>query len=253
MYTLGGGISEERGWGREDETFTVKEELAAYGVRADLVRSRRPRHRDAPRAHPDARRGLPALRGHRRAVRALGAGGHAAADERRPARDPRGRRRRRARHAARDPLPGVVDPAPGGAARARVRARRRRRREARARCARGDRATPTSCCCPRRTPWSRSARSCRSPGVRDALAATAAPVVGVSPIVGGAPVRGMADACLAAIGVETSAVAVAAALRRRASAGGLLDGWLVARRHATRRRSTSSRRRASRRARCRCS
>ena len=32
MYTLGGGISVERGWGREDETFTVKDELAAYGV-----------------------------------------------------------------------------------------------------------------------------------------------------------------------------------------------------------------------------
>ena len=32
MYTLGNGISEERGWGREDETFTIKEELAAYGV-----------------------------------------------------------------------------------------------------------------------------------------------------------------------------------------------------------------------------
>src|ERR687898_2588800 len=32
MYTLGGGADEERGWGRADETFTVKEELAAYGV-----------------------------------------------------------------------------------------------------------------------------------------------------------------------------------------------------------------------------
>ena len=32
MYTLGGGIHEEQGWGRADETFTVKEELAAYGV-----------------------------------------------------------------------------------------------------------------------------------------------------------------------------------------------------------------------------
>src|SRR3954452_6451795 len=32
MYTLGGGISEERGWGREDETWVIKEELAAYGV-----------------------------------------------------------------------------------------------------------------------------------------------------------------------------------------------------------------------------
>src|SRR4051794_31084378 len=32
MYTLGGGIDEERGWGRRDETFRAKEELAAYGV-----------------------------------------------------------------------------------------------------------------------------------------------------------------------------------------------------------------------------
>src|SRR3954470_15914343 len=32
MYTLGGGIAEDRGWGRADETWTVKEELAAYGV-----------------------------------------------------------------------------------------------------------------------------------------------------------------------------------------------------------------------------
>src|SRR6195952_503574 len=32
MYTLGGGISEERGWGRQDESFVVRDELAAYGV-----------------------------------------------------------------------------------------------------------------------------------------------------------------------------------------------------------------------------
>jgi LPPG:FO 2-phospho-L-lactate transferase len=32
MYTLGGGIDVERGWGRTDETWRVKEELAAYGV-----------------------------------------------------------------------------------------------------------------------------------------------------------------------------------------------------------------------------
>lgn len=32
MYTLGGGINEDQGWGRTDESFTVKEELAAYGV-----------------------------------------------------------------------------------------------------------------------------------------------------------------------------------------------------------------------------
>ncbi|HLZ37814.1 MAG TPA: 2-phospho-L-lactate transferase CofD family protein, partial [Mycobacteriales bacterium] len=32
MYTLGGGVAEDRGWGRADETFVVRGELAAYGV-----------------------------------------------------------------------------------------------------------------------------------------------------------------------------------------------------------------------------
>ncbi len=64
------------------------------------------------------------------------------------------------------------------------------------------------------------------PGVRDALRATTAPVVAVSPVVGGAPVRGMADACLAAIGVATDAAAVARHHGRRAD-GGVLDAWLV--------------------------
>jgi LPPG:FO 2-phospho-L-lactate transferase len=58
------------------------------------------------------------------------------------------------------------------------------------------------------------------PGIADAVRAKT--VVGVSPIIGGAPVRGMADACLAAIGVQTSAVAVAAHY-----GSGLLAGWLV--------------------------
>ena len=62
------------------------------------------------------------------------------------------------------------------------------------------------------------------PGIAQALRAR--PVVGLSPIVGGAPVRGMADACLAAVGVETSAQAVGRHYGAR-SAGGLLDGWLV--------------------------
>jgi LPPG:FO 2-phospho-L-lactate transferase len=59
------------------------------------------------------------------------------------------------------------------------------------------------------------------PGVRDALRGTPAPVVGVSPIIGGAPVRGMADACLTAIGVETTAGAVAGLYED------FLGGWLV--------------------------
>jgi LPPG:FO 2-phospho-L-lactate transferase len=64
------------------------------------------------------------------------------------------------------------------------------------------------------------------PGIPEAMRDTEARVVGLSPIVGGAPVRGMADACLTAIGVETSAYAVADHYGNRAN-GGLLDGWLV--------------------------
>ena len=73
MYTLGGGIDEERGWGRQDETFHAKAELEAYGVptawfglgdrdlATHLVR------------RADDRRRLPAERRHRRAVRPLAA------------------------------------------------------------------------------------------------------------------------------------------------------------------------------------
>lgn len=64
------------------------------------------------------------------------------------------------------------------------------------------------------------------PGIRAALAETHAPVVGVSPIIGGKVVRGMADACLPAIGVDTTAGAVGRHYGARSS-GGLLDGWLV--------------------------
>lgn len=59
------------------------------------------------------------------------------------------------------------------------------------------------------------------PGVRDALRGTTAPVVGVSPLISGRPVRGHADACLEAIGVEATAGAVAGLYED------FLDGWLV--------------------------
>ncbi len=64
------------------------------------------------------------------------------------------------------------------------------------------------------------------PGIREAIAAASAPVVGVSPIIAGAVVRGMADACLTAIGVETSAAAVALHYGARRN-GGIIDAWLV--------------------------
>jgi LPPG:FO 2-phospho-L-lactate transferase len=65
------------------------------------------------------------------------------------------------------------------------------------------------------------------PGIREALSGSSAPVVGVSPIIGGAPVRGMADACLPAIGVEVSAAGVGRFYGARTD-DGILDGWLIA-------------------------
>lgn len=64
------------------------------------------------------------------------------------------------------------------------------------------------------------------PGVRDALVGTSAAVVGLSPIVGGAPVRGMAGQLLPALGVPVTAAGVALHYGAR-DRGGILDGWLV--------------------------
>ncbi len=64
------------------------------------------------------------------------------------------------------------------------------------------------------------------PGIREALRLASAPLVGVSPIIGGAPVRGMADACLRSAGIEVSAEAVGRFYGAR-GADGLLDAWLV--------------------------
>ncbi len=59
------------------------------------------------------------------------------------------------------------------------------------------------------------------PGVREALCGSAAPVVGVSPLISSTPVRGYADACLSAIGVECTTQGVAGLY------ADFLDGWLV--------------------------
>jgi LPPG:FO 2-phospho-L-lactate transferase len=65
------------------------------------------------------------------------------------------------------------------------------------------------------------------PGLRQALLSSPGRVVGVSPIVGGAVVRGMADRCLPALGIEVSAEGVGRHYGAR-SGNGLLDTWLVA-------------------------
>jgi LPPG:FO 2-phospho-L-lactate transferase len=58
-------------------------------------------------------------------------------------------------------------------------------------------------------------------GVREAVRARRAVAVGISPIVGGAPVSGMADKVMPAVGIEVSALGVAAHYRD------LLSAWVV--------------------------
>ena len=64
------------------------------------------------------------------------------------------------------------------------------------------------------------------PGIREAIRETSAQVVGVSPMISGGAVRGMADQCLETIGVPSTALDVAIHYGARKD-GGLLDGWLV--------------------------
>lgn len=64
------------------------------------------------------------------------------------------------------------------------------------------------------------------PGIAAALRSTLAPVVGVSPIVDGRVVRGMAHRLLPSVGADVSAAGVARWYGAR-QAGGLLDAWVV--------------------------
>ena len=64
------------------------------------------------------------------------------------------------------------------------------------------------------------------PGIRGALRTTTARVVGLSPVIDGKPLRGMADECLSVLGVETTAEAIGRHFGARSDTG-ILDGWLV--------------------------
>jgi LPPG:FO 2-phospho-L-lactate transferase len=66
-------------------------------------------------------------------------------------------------------------------------------------------------------------------GVRDAIVASGAPVVGISPIIGGAPVKGPADRLLRGIGAEVSARGVARLYT------GLCHGFVIDQRDAAQR------------------
>jgi LPPG:FO 2-phospho-L-lactate transferase len=227
MYTLGGGIDTERGWGRLGETWTVRDELAAYGAEPSwfglgdrdlathLVRSRMLR---AGYALSDVTAAL--CDRWRPGVRLLPATDdrvetHVVVDD--PDTGPQARKaihfqewwvRLHAEPAAHEIVSVGADEASV------LPAARDAIRDADAVLL-----APSN-------PVVSIGTILAVPGVRDALRETKAKVVGLSPIVGGKPVRGMADACLTAIGVETTAEAVGRHLGARAD-GGVLDGWLV--------------------------
>ncbi|KJK55787.1 2-phospho-L-lactate transferase [Saccharothrix sp. ST-888] len=235
MYTLGGGIHEEQGWGRTDETWSIKAEMKEYGVGPEwfglgdrdfathLVRSQMltagytlsqvtealcvrwqpgvrllPMSDDRVETHVKItdEAGTRAVHFQEYWVRL-----HAAVDA--EAIVPVGADTAK-------PAPGVLDAI----------------------------AAADVILFPPSNPVVSIGTILAVPGIREAVAAAAAPVVGLSPIIGGAPVRGMADKVLAAVGVETTAEAVARHYGPRGAVGsasdpdggrpaGLLDGWLV--------------------------
>jgi len=232
MYTLGGGISEERGWGREGETFSVKDELAAYGVEptwfglgdrdiaTHLVRTQSlasgytlTEVTSALCEHwqPGVRL-LPMSDDRAETHVVVDSPDGASAEDGTPLRVALHFQewwvRYRAELTAHAFVVVGIDAAhPGPDVLAAI-------------------ADADLVLFPPSNPVVSIGTILQVPGIADAVRETSAPVIGVSPIIGGAPVRGMADACLAAIGVETSAAAVAEHYGAR-TAGGLLDGWLV--------------------------
>jgi LPPG:FO 2-phospho-L-lactate transferase len=227
MYTLGGGINEEQGWGRADETFHLKEELAAYGLGPEwfglgdrdfathIVRTQMlgagyplsavtealcdrwkpgvrliPMSDDRVETHvavtlPD---GDPAgAAGERKVIHFQEYWVRLRASVPAEAIVPVGAEQAK-------PAPGVLEAI----------------------------AEADVILFPPSNPVVSVGTILAVPGIREAIAEAGVPVVGLSPIVGDAPVRGMADKVLAAVGVESTAAAVA-----EHYGSGLLDGWLV--------------------------
>jgi len=233
MYTLGGGIDRERGWGRTDETWSVKAELEAYGVEPTWfglgdrdVATHLVRTEMLEAGYPLSAVTAALCTRWQPGVRLLPMSDdrvetHVVIDD---AEQPSGQRAVHfqeywVRLGASVPARAVV---PVGQ----------------------DRATPAPgvleaiaeadvVVLPPSNPVVSLGTILGVPGIREALAATEAPVVGLSPIVAGAHVRGMAEQLLDAIGVEADAAAVARHYGARSS-GGVLDAWLVDERDADR-------------------
>ncbi|HCB04996.1 MAG TPA: 2-phospho-L-lactate transferase [Nocardioides sp.] len=234
MYTLGDGIDPERGWGRRDETWSVKTELAAYGVEptwfglgdrdigTHLVRTQMldagyplsqitealcqrwltPVHGDTVRLLPMSDDRVET---------------HVAIADSDLERSPSGRRvvhfqeywvKLRAEVPAdavvvvgldeATPAPGVIDAITDA----------------------------DLVLLPPSNPVVSVGTILGVPRVREALVATRAPVVGVSPIIGGSHVRGMANQLLTTMGIAVSAAGVGLHYGAR-SHDGVLNGWLV--------------------------
>ncbi|MFB7634902.1 2-phospho-L-lactate transferase [Streptomyces sp. NPDC056149] len=220
MYTLGGGINEDQGWGRANETFRVKEELAAYGVGPEwfglgdrdfathIVRTQmlgagyplsavtealcdrwQPGVRLLPMSDDrvETHVAVEDENGERKAVHFQEYWVRMRASVPALAVVPVGAEEAK-------PAPGVLEAL----------------------------AEADVILFPPSNPVVSVGTILAVPGVREAVAASGAPVVGLSPIVGDAPVRGMADKVLEAVGVRSTAAAVA-----QHYGAGLLDGWLV--------------------------
>ncbi|WP_369259917.1 2-phospho-L-lactate transferase [Streptomyces sp. R35] len=229
MYTLGGGINEEQGWGRAEETFHLKEELAAYGVGPEwfglgdrdfathIVRTQMlgagyplsavtealcdrwkpgvrliPMSDDRVETHvavtlPADDSGSGSGSGERKVVHFQEYWVRLRASVPAEAIVPVGAEQAK-------PAPGVLEAI----------------------------AEADVVLFPPSNPVVSVGTILAVPGIREAIADAGVPVVGLSPIVGDAPVRGMADKVLAAVGVESTAAAVA-----EHYGSGLLDGWLV--------------------------
>ncbi|MDZ7887178.1 MAG: 2-phospho-L-lactate transferase [Mycobacterium sp.] len=224
MYTLGGGIDPERGWGHRDETWHAKDELAAYGVQPDwfglgdrdlathLVRSQM------------LRAGYP-LSQVTEALCARWAPGARLL----PATDDRSETH-------------VVVTDPEGERKAihfqewwvRYRAKIETHSFA---FVGSDKATATPgvteaiadadvVLIAPSNPVVSIGSILTVGGIRGALRSTSAPVIGYSPIIAGKPLRGMADECLSVIGVESSSEGVGKHFGARSGVG-ILDGWLI--------------------------
>ncbi|MFD8494386.1 2-phospho-L-lactate transferase [Amycolatopsis sp. NPDC059657] len=227
MYTLGGGIDTARGWGHAGETWTVKEELAAYGaepswfglgdkdIATHLIRSRMLRAGYPLSAVTEALcdRWKPGVRllpmSDDRVETHVVIDDPEKPDQQKAIHFQEWWVRYRAEPVAHSIVPvGAEEAKPGPGVLESI-------------------AEADAVLFAPSNPVVSVGTVLAVPGVRDALRETKAGVVGVSPIIAGKPLRGMADACLTAIGVETSAEAVGRHYGSR-EAEGVLDGWLVA-------------------------